>query len=211
MKRQALGTAADRRVPTAQRHTPARSRGHRQGPCCPVAKSLGKMEGGRREQLPSPPSPVRCLRYSQCQALLAGAAAGGVSQESGEQLQPLSPDGVRPREAGSAEAQLTPLQHESGNTFHGVSSPATCCCKAQGCGLWLCPKADTASGPLGHGSEKARKAHCWNKLRMDCNSKLSSSISSRISKYLPLGKEISFVATSGWRFHGVFHSMLYLQ
>lgn len=33
----------------------------------------------------------------------------------------------------------------------------------------------------------------------------SSSISSGILKHLLLGKELSLVATSGWRFHGAFH------
>lgn len=46
MKRQVLSTAANRRVPTVQHRTPAHSRRHYQGPCCPGAKSLGKREGG---------------------------------------------------------------------------------------------------------------------------------------------------------------------
>lgn len=153
------------------------------------------------------PSPIRCLRHARCHALLVGAAAGEGNWESWEQLQPLNPDGIRPREADGAEAQLTPLQHESGNVFYSGSSPMTYCCEIQGCGLWVCLKADTASGPLGHGSEKAS---CRNKLCTDCNSKLPSpaaSLPGSQSAYR-LGRRLAFMATSGWRFHGALHIML---
>lgn len=40
---------------------------------------------------------------------------------------------------------------------------------------------------------------------------LSTSISSRISKHSPPGKELSFVVTSGRRFHGASHIMLYFH